>query len=198
MGYTRHILVTDATADRLLLERIARRDQTAVAELYDRHCRVLYGIALRILRSASDAEDVLQDVFVRVWTRADSYDERLGAPGAWLTRIARNRAIDKLRSRVARGDTRQPSVEDVNAAERTTASDRPSPEAEAEQSRTRSDIHGALAELPVEQRALIEAAFFDGYTHSELAERFGLPLGTVKTRIRSGMLAMRQRLEHVV
>jgi RNA polymerase sigma-70 factor (ECF subfamily) len=190
--------VTDATADRLLLERIARRDQTAVAELYDRHCRLLYGIALRILRSASDAEDVLQDVFVRVWTRADSYDERLGAPGAWLTRIARNRAIDKLRARAARGDTHQPSPEDMQAAERTTAADQPSPEAAAEQSRTRSDVRSALAELPDEQRTLIEAAFFEGFTHSELAERFNLPLGTVKTRIRSGMLAMRGRLEHAV
>jgi RNA polymerase sigma-70 factor, ECF subfamily len=190
--------VTDATADRLLLERIARRDATAVAELYDRHCRVLYGIALRILRTASDAEDVLQDVFVRVWTRADSYDERLGAPGAWLTRIARNRAIDKLRSRASRGDVHQPSQEEVDAAERTTVSDQPSPEAAAAHAQTRDEIRGALAMLPDEQRALIEAAFFEGYTHSELAERFGLPLGTVKTRIRSGMLAMRQRLEHVV
>ena len=196
MGNSR--AVSDATADRLLLERIARRDATAVAELYDRHCRVLYGIALRILRSASDAEDVLQDVFVRVWTRADSYDERLGAPGAWLTRIARNRAIDKLRSRVTRGDAHQPTEDQVTAAERTAVSDQPSPEAVTEQSRTRDDVRGALAGLPDEQRRLIEAAFFEGYTHSELAERFGLPLGTVKTRIRSGMLAMRQRLEHVV
>jgi RNA polymerase sigma-70 factor, ECF subfamily len=190
--------VTDGTADRLLLERIARRDATAVAELYDRHCRVLYGIALRILRSASDAEDVLQDVFVRVWTRADSYDERLGAPGAWLTRIARNRAIDKLRARATRGDAHPPSLDELNALERTTVSDQPSPETTAEQSQTRHDIRGALALLPDEQRTLIEAAFFEGYTHSELADRFGLPLGTVKTRIRSGMLAMRQRLEHVV
>lgn len=190
--------MTDATADRLLLERIARRDATAVAELYDRHSRMLYGVALRILRTASDAEDVLQDVFVRVWTRADSYDERLGAPGAWLTRIARNRAIDRLRSRAARGDTPRSSPDEVAAAERTTGSNQPSPEAAAAQSQTRDGIRGALATLPDEQRILIEAAFFEGFTHSELAERFGLALGTVKTRIRSGMLAMRQRLEHVV
>lgn len=87
-----------------LLRRIAVRDEGALAELYDRHSRLAYSVIMRILRSPSDAEDVLLETFVRVWSRADTYDSRLGSPAAWLTRTARNRAIDRLRARRVRGD----------------------------------------------------------------------------------------------
>ena len=180
-----------------LLQRIVVRDPAAVAELYDRHSSLLFGVIMRILRNRSDAEDVLQEVFARVWTRADTYDERLGCPGAWLTRMARNRAIDRLRARRTRGEDdaggpAEPPRDDRTAGVALT------PEDLAQDTERTGKIRSALEALPEEQRVLIVAAFFEGYTHSELAARFQLPLGTVKTRIRNGMLAMRDQLEHFV
>ena len=182
--------------DARLLERIAARDAAAVGELYDRYSGLLFSILLRILRDRSEAEDVLQEVFVRVWTRADSYDGRLGTPGAWLTRMARNRAIDKLRAKRVRADVDVQDGPDAEpAAHLVGTTDTPEQAAQAQE--RSASVRSAMAALSREQRALITAAFFEGYTHSELASRFGLPLGTVKTRIRTGMLAMRERLEQL-
>lgn len=175
--------------DAALLERIAERDQEALGELYDRHARLLFSLILRILRDRGDAEDVLQDVFVRVWDRADAYDPALGAPVAWLVRIARNRAIDRLRARATRPQVDTPDVPEQRPAPG------PSPEQAAAQSEAGRGILAALGTLPGDQRLLIERAFFEGLTHMELAAALGLPLGTVKTRIRTGMQALRRQLE---
>jgi RNA polymerase sigma-70 factor (ECF subfamily) len=180
------------------LQRIVLRDPGAVAALYDRHAAVLYGVLMRILRSREDAEEVLQEVFVRVWTRAETYDERLGCPAAWLTRMARNRAIDRLRARRTRALVDAPVPADARAMDSATGAPPPTPERVAADTERAQRIRVALGALPAEQRELIEASFFEGYTHAELAARFGLPLGTVKTRIRGGMAAMRGYLEHVV
>jgi RNA polymerase sigma-70 factor (ECF subfamily) len=186
------------TIDLRLLQCIARGDTAALGEFYDRHSRLVFSVIIRIVRSRSDAEDVLQEVFVRVWTRADTYDARLGWPAAWVTRIARNRAIDRLRTRRTHGET-LPSIDDPHVSvDLPQAVTRETPEAQAQEAAASAGIHRALSDLPSAQRELIEAAFFDGYTHQELSDRFGLPLGTVKTRIRSGLLAMRGRLEHFV
>ncbi len=183
-----------------LLQRIVARDEAALANLYDRHSRLTYSVILRILRSASDAEDVLQETFVRVWSRADSYDAALGSPAAWLARIARNRAIDRLRARQVRSDisvepTTGADGETIQAPEPRTLN---TPELALQDATTAQALRRAMANLPDTQRELIQAAFFDGYTHSELSARFGVPLGTVKTRIRTGLTAMRERLEQVV
>jgi RNA polymerase sigma-70 factor, ECF subfamily len=181
-----------STTDIALLDRIARRDQAALAELYDRHCRLLFSLILRILRDRGEAEDVLQEVFVRVWDRADSYNPSLGTPAAWLVRISRNRAIDRLRSRTVRAGI---LASELQRPEQTAD---PAPDADPERyaasSEERRVIADALAALPPEQRLLIESAFYEGYTQSELAERFDLPLGTVKTRIRAGMQSLRRAL----
>jgi RNA polymerase sigma-70 factor, ECF subfamily len=183
--------------DLTLIRRIVARDETAVAELYDRHSRMVYSLILRILRAPADAEDVLQEVFVRVWTRGETYDERLGSPAAWLARIARNRAIDRFRSKRSR-----PEIEPASDAPvfDTMPSTNPAdnPETLTAGMATASAIREAIATLPEGQRTLIEAAFFEGYTHQELSSRLGVPLGTVKTRIRTGLMAMRERLEHRV
>jgi RNA polymerase sigma-70 factor, ECF subfamily len=183
--------------DRSFLQRIAARDTAALAALYDRHSRLLFGLILRIVRDRAEAEEILQEAFVRVWTRAETYDARVGEPLPWIVRLSRNVAIDRLRARRSRGavDTPPPDRDMVEAV---AASDIQSPEAVVFDTERRQALSDALAALPAEQRQLIEAAFFEGYTHSELAHRFGLPLGTVKTRIRAGMIAMRQRLEHAV
>jgi RNA polymerase sigma-70 factor (ECF subfamily) len=182
--------------DLRLLQCIVSGDTAALAELYSRHSRLVFSIILRIVRSQSDAEEVLQEVFVRVWSKADTYNERLGSPAAWLTRIARNRAIDRLRAKRARGEMLPPIGDPQDHAEAPPAVTTDTPERLAYEAAAANCIRGALENLPASQRTLIEAAFFDGYTHQELSQRFGVPLGTVKTRIRSGLRAMRERLEH--
>jgi RNA polymerase sigma-70 factor (ECF subfamily) len=171
--------------DIALLHRISARDQSAVSDLYDRHSRLLYSLITRIVHDRAEAEEVLQEVFLSVWTKAHTFDHRLGSPVGWLVRLARNRAIDRLRTL----DARTRAVE---------AMDEPSVGDNPEESTVRNQEGGrvrqALSTLPAEQRLLIEQAYFRGLTHSELAEAFGLPLGTVKTRVRSGMQALRAQL----
>jgi RNA polymerase sigma-70 factor, ECF subfamily len=186
-----------AHEDLALLQRIAVRDEQALAELYDRHSALAYGLILRVLRDPADADDVLQETFVRVWSRADTYDPSLGSPAAWLTRIARNRAIDRLRAKRVRRDIAvDPGVTpEGQPAPLPEPEDHVTPERIAEDSATATALRAAMLFLPAAQRQLIEAAFFEGYTHNELATRFGVPLGTVKTRIRTGLTTMRGRLE---
>jgi RNA polymerase sigma-70 factor (ECF subfamily) len=189
---------SSSEADLGLLQRIAIRDEAALAELYDRYSRRAYSVIMRILGSQSDAEDVLQETFVRVWSRAETYDALMGTPSAWLTRIARNRAIDRLRARRVRGNV---AVGPIQAGDGPPRSEEPvtrdTPETVLEGRTMAGAVRTALAALTPAQRALIEAAYFEGYTHSELATRFGVPLGTVKTRIRTALAAMRDRLEQV-
>ncbi len=185
------------SSDLDLLQRIAARDEGALTSLYDRHSRLAYSVILRILRSTAEAEDVLQETFVRLWARADSYDPSLGAPAAWLARIARNRAIDRLRAQRVRKDI---SVDPGTGRDGETGA-RPepgtyeTPEVVLDDAARADALRAVVAGLPAPQRELIQAAFFEGCTHAELASRFGVPLGTVKTRIRTGLIAMRGRLQ---
>jgi len=165
-------VLTRGTADDLrLLERIASRDDAALAELYDRHSRLAYAVIRRILQNPSDAEEVLQETFVRVWSRAETYDARLGSPAAWVVRIARNRAIDRLRSRQARADVNAPvpAHDDDDAVPELPTHD--TPESALHSTYAARAVRGAVAALPAAQRMLIEAAFFEGYTHQELSTR---------------------------
>ena len=146
---------------------------------------LLFGSILSIIRDRSEAEEILQEVFVLVWTRAETYNVSLGPPAAWLVRVARNRAIDRLRANSVR-------VRAVESAPEPPPAE--NPESQASASEQQRAVARALESLPVDQRVLIEQAYFLGLTQSELAERFKLPLGTVKTRIRTGMLALRERL----
>ena len=179
----------DTRRDIALLDRIVARDQTAIGELYDRHNRLVYGLILRILRDRAEAEEVLQEVFLLAWTRADTYAVSLGSPAAWLVGIARNRAIDRLRANSVR-------IRTTESAPLPGPAD--SPEACAAASEQQRAVTRALESLPAEQRRLIEDAYFQGLTQTELAARFNLPLGTVKTRIRTGMLALRGQLQQMV
>ena len=181
-----------------LLQRIAARDTAALAELYDRHSRLLFSLILRIVRDRGDAEEILQEAFVRVWTRAEMYDARMGGPRPWLVRVARNCAIDRVRARRVRASVDTPAFDPAAIEAAAPATAIQTPETAVLDAEKRRTLTGALAGLPAEQRLLIEAAFFEGYTHSELAQRLGLPLGTVKTRIRAGLSVMRKRLEHAL
>lgn len=172
--------------DQALMARIVARDSTALAALYDRHSRLLFGVACRMLQNRGDAEEVLQEVFLVAWTRASTYNRVLGSPVAWLVRITRNRAIDRLRT--CRATSRVEARFDAPAPA-------PSPESAMERTESQRRVTGALCALSPEQRDLIQTAYFEGLSQSELAARFRLPLGTVKTRIRAGMKILREALD---
>ena len=170
-----------------LIERVVARDAGALSDLYDRHSRLLFSLCLRIVRDRSEAEEVLQETFVAVWTRAEKYNAALGSPMAWLVGIARNRAIDRLRA-----TARRPQEVEMASWQPDTAAD---PEQTAASGERRHAVVRALDALPRDHRMLIEQAYFLGLTQSELSERHQLPLGTVKTRIRSAMMLLRQQLQ---
>ena len=168
-----------------LLKAIARQDESALAELYDRYRVILFGLLVRILNSREEAEDVLQEVFLQVWRRAADFDESRGRPFTWLVTLARSRGIDRLRSlgareRVAIAGAREPSEEVSDAV------------ADAFKSEQRSLVNTALAQLPDEQKRPLMLAYFEGLTQSEIATKLGAPLGTVKTRMRAGLMKMRE------
>ena len=176
--------------DETSLRRLAFGDQAAAASLYDRHARPLYSLILRILGNETEAEDVLQDVFAQAFRQAARYDPRRGAVAAWLLTIARSRAIDRLRARRARVET--------GAGETQTLDEMPDAQPDAvstmlDEERSRL-VRRALGELPMLQRIAIELAYYEGLSHSEIAERLEQPLGTVKTRIRLGLLKLRDVL----
>jgi len=176
-------------ADQATLGRIARGDQSAFADLYDRHARLVYSLALRILQERADAEDVVQEVFAQVWDQAGRYDASRGSVAAWMLMLARSRAIDRLRARRARPESAAAaddpeSVVDVAAAQDLAL-------LSAEQT---ARLQRALAELPEAQRTALELAYYEGLTHAEVAARLAQPLGTVKTRIRQAVIKLRESL----
>ncbi|MBI2188689.1 MAG: sigma-70 family RNA polymerase sigma factor [Acidobacteria bacterium] len=172
------------------LRRLASGDGDGAAQLYDRHSRALYSLIFRIIGDEGDAEDVLQDVFAQAWRQASRYDPSRGAVAAWLLMMARTRAIDRLRARQAR------PVADAVGHERLAAVPADTRDAaadmiDAEEARR---VRRALSELPLLQRLAIELAYYEGLTQREIAERLEQPLGTVKTRMRTGLLKLRDAL----
>jgi RNA polymerase sigma-70 factor (ECF subfamily) len=168
-------------ADAALVTAIRSGDQRAMATLYDRYSSVVYAIALRVLGDTGAAEDVLQDVFMQLWRNPAAFDASRGSLGAWLAVITRNRAIDALRKRRPEND-----IEDV------VISVEPDLAAEAERSRVGERVRAILGTMPAPQRKALELAYYEGLTHTEIAEKTGEPLGTIKTRIRAGLLLLRK------
>ena len=166
------------------MERVRARDVAAFESLYDGYHRLVFGIGLRMLGDAALAEDVTQTVFLKIWSAPDAFHG--GSFAAWVSRVTRNRVLDLLRSRASHPESEMPCAE------------MPLDGAVDDEVAARIDarrVRDALAELPPEQRSLIELGFFGGITHQELAARTGTPLGTVKTRIRTGLRALRKSLE---
>lgn len=175
------------TADIELLKAVARGDEQALAQLYDNYRLILFGLLVRILNSREEAEDVLQEVFLQVWRRAKDFDETRGKPFTWLVTLARSRGIDRLRSLGARDRIAQASVREASEEISDAASD-------TFQSERRALVTSALAQLPEEQKRPLVLAYFDGLTQSEIAVKLEAPLGTVKTRMRAGMIKLRELL----
>jgi RNA polymerase sigma-70 factor, ECF subfamily len=168
-------------ADISLISAIRSGDESAMAALYDRYSGIVYSVALRVLGDTSAAEDILQEVFIQLWRNPATFNSSRGNLGAWLAVIARNRAIDSVRKRRSETD-----IEDVVVSiESDLAGD-------AERARAMDRVRRALGSMPPAQRSALEMAYFEGLTHTEIASKTGEPLGTVKTRIRAGLLALRK------
>ena len=176
-----------------LIRGAASGDQHALAALYDATSRTVYGLLLRILADASAAEEVLLDVYEQVWRQAAQYSRERGTPLAWLTTIARSRAIDRLR----RGRREQQSTEPLEGFVATMRAGGASAEEEVMAGEVRAQVRAALDSLAPEQREVIELAYYGGMSHSEIAAARGLPLGTVKTRTRLGLMRLREMLRPV-
>ncbi len=167
-----------------LIARIAAGDREAFATFYDLHASVLFGYCVRILKDARDAEDVLQETFVQAWRDAGRFDPGRSAVRGWLFTIARSRALDRWRSR--RSYESRVAVPDGPALERAAG-----PADEASAVETRAFVEGALGRLNPNEQAVLRLAYFEGLTQEEIAERLGEPLGTVKSRTRSGLAKLR-------
>jgi len=162
-----------------IVRRLAAGDPDALGQFYDAYAGLVNGLALRILRDTTDAEDVVQEVFVQAWRQAARFDPARGSPEAWLSTMARTRALDRLRRRVSRReepDEMAPPPSDVPRREEALA------------------VRKALEGLSPDQRQALELAYYEGLTQSEIARRLGEPLGTIKTRIRTGMIRLRETL----
>jgi RNA polymerase sigma-70 factor, ECF subfamily len=175
-----------------LIRRMASRDSKALEAFYDRYNRLVFGLVLRILKIREDAEDIVVDVFWQVWQQSVRYDSSRGKPLAWLLTITRTRAIDGLRS-----SRRQPSQTTGMATveEHLVSNRQETPEDPGILADTRQAVRKALSQLPEQQRIPLEMAYFEGMTHTEIAASLNQPLGTMKDRIRTGMLHLKQQLK---
>jgi len=181
--------------DQEMIARIGRSDQTAFSALYDRLSGPLYSLALKMLGDASDAQDALQEVFLQIWSRAGAYDPKKSSVFSWAVLLTRSRAIDRLRARERRLRVVVGSTADAaKLAEATNASTVETAADTADKNDEAAHVRSLLNNLPLEQRQAIDLAFFGHRTHHEIAAELGQPLGTIKARIRRGLLKLREQL----
>lgn len=171
-------------SDWSLLERVVRKDESALSELYDRYSGLVFSEAKRILRDDSSAEEILQDLFYQIWQTASRFDPQRGSLPGWLVVVARNRAISKLRRKSDKAEELPENAVDLRADLATSST----------QNLLLEKVRRVLSGLPDGQRAAIEFAYFEGMSHSEIAEKTGEPLGTIKTRIRSALETLKRVL----
>jgi RNA polymerase sigma-70 factor, ECF subfamily len=174
-----------------LLRHIAAGDRAAFAEFYDRHSTLMYSVAFKILNDASESEDVLQEVFLQIWEKSKSFDPKLGKAASWAVILVRNKAIDRIRASQRRSRLAEEAGTESAIANEVSET-------------VNENLHGhenakliqtAIVDLPAEQRQAIELAYFSGLTQNEISEKLNTPLGTVKARIRRGLLKLRDQLE---
>jgi RNA polymerase sigma-70 factor (ECF subfamily) len=169
-----------------LVAALRARDERALAQLYDRYGGAIYGLALRVTGDSGAAEEISVDTFWQLWQHVDRFDGTQGSLQNWLFTIARSRAIDRVRARIARKRTTAEDPTDVNEVRR--------PEETAELVERRRLVRDAMSSLSADQRTALNLAYYEGLSHSQIAERLQEPLGTVKTRIRQAMIALRRTL----
>ena len=178
----------DAARDAALIHRMRDRDETALSALYDAYAGFVYSLARSIVRNDADAEDITQEVFFRVWERAGTFDSSRGSPAAWITTLARRLAIDKTRSRTFKARGRESSIETLSSG---VAVDGSAVVLSAEA----NEVLESLKRLETPYREVIRLSYYEGLSHSAIASRLGVPLGTVKSRLREGVVQLRKLLD---
>ncbi|QKZ12521.1 RNA polymerase sigma factor [Spirosoma sp. KUDC1026] len=172
-------------SESVLIERLNQHDQQAFQWLYDQYSPALYGVVLRIVRDEDQAQDLLQDIFVKIWKNLESYDATKGRLFTWMLNVSRNTAIDALRSRKTQPSNEIRTDEDsVHIVDRQHNTEQPNPD--------HIGLQDVVKQLRPDRKELIDLVYFGGYTHEEAAEELNLPLGTVKTRIRAALHELKQ------
>ena len=189
------LLTQDNEKDRDLMKRIASQDPVALSLLYDKYHKILFGLLLSVLKKKEEAEDLLQEVFTTIWQKADQFDTERGSAYTWIVSLTRNKGIDRLRSKVYKEQKRQSTSLNDDDVFQPLYSDENSPLESTILSERASQLYTALQKLSEKQRTVIQVAYFDGLSQSEISDKLDLPLGTVKTRMRDGMLKLRELLE---
>jgi RNA polymerase sigma-70 factor (ECF subfamily) len=184
----------DLERDIELLRRIGNGDCTAFASFYDQYSGLLFSIAVKVLNDTKEAEDVLQEVFMQIWNKADAYNPLLGKPASWAVTLTRNKAIDRIRASQRRSKLMEQATVEANVSPDLS----PSANEKLHGKENAEMIRSVVAALPPDQRRAIELAFFTGLTQDEIAKNLQEPLGTIKARIRRGMLKLREKLEGFV
>jgi RNA polymerase sigma-70 factor (ECF subfamily) len=179
----------EVSRDATLVHQLLQRDVDAFEQLYDRHSRIVYGLVLRIVQQASTAEEVVQDVFLQLWRNAGQYDARRGPFSPWLMVLARNRALDHLRLKSERQRRREDQSEELPQVLSV-----PRFEQALDEKRRAEQVRALISSLNPQQKKAIEMAYFEGLSHSEIAEALKEPLGTVKGWIRNGLLRLKEGL----
>ncbi len=170
--------------DQQLMQQIRQRKPEALSRIYDLYSTLVYSVAMRVLRDGAAAEDVMQEVFLKIWQKPDSFADQRGSLCAWLAVVTRNRAIDRIRA-----GKQFDNVDDLQLSNNVDLG------AEAEREIMLQKVRAVLQTMPIDQRQAMEMAFFEGHTHTEIAQQTGQPLGTIKTRIRSALITIRKALE---
>jgi len=187
--------ISAAAVDAELVRRMRSKDERALGTFYDRWFPVVHGVVSRMLESPDDVEDVVEEAFWQAWRQAERFEVERGSVQTWLLTIARSRALDRLR---ARRRLREDPLIDASVSEADTSVPTPAspsdPLADAEHAERSRIVRAALADLPAEQREALELGYFEGLSQSEIAEQTGLPLGTIKTRMRLALQKLRERL----
>ncbi|MDR3457470.1 MAG: sigma-70 family RNA polymerase sigma factor [Verrucomicrobiae bacterium] len=185
---------TEPDKDAELLRRVAAGDRGAFAEFYDRHSTLMFSVACKILNDPTEAQDVLQETFLQIWEKAARFDPKLGKAASWVATLTRNKAIDRIRA-----SQRRSRLADEAGAESAIAAEAGDSANEALHGQDKARlIQSAITGLPDEQRRAIELAYFSGLTQHEISEQLKEPLGTVKARIRRGLLKLRDQLEGLI
>ncbi len=180
----------EVSPDATLVQQLLQKDVSAFEQLYDRHSRAVYSLALRILQQAGTAEEVVQDVFLQLWRNARQYDESRGPFVPWLLTLARNRALDTLRLKSERQRRREDQTEELPCIAAS-----PDYEKQLDAKRRGDKVRALMASLNPQQKKAIEMAYFEGLSHSEIAAALREPLGTVKSWIRNGLLRLKEELQ---
>ncbi len=180
---------SEVSPDAMLIQQLLQRDVDAFEQLYDRHSRIVYALVLRIVQQGSTAEEVVQEVFLQLWRNAARYDTRRGPFVPWLMALARNRALDHVRLKSERQRRREDQTEELPPV-----IDVPQFERALDEKRRAERVRALMSLLNPQQKKAIELAYFEGLSHTEIAETLKEPLGTVKSRIRNGLLRLKEGL----